>query len=48
MSGGDLEKAVVFYQVRLKERPLCLLMFGGGIKNYRELYKQLIDRIKKD
>ena len=45
MSGGDKEKAVIYYSIRLKNRPMTLLLFGSGISNYRELYKYLKNKI---
>jgi hypothetical protein len=48
MSGGDKEKAVLFYQIRLRDKPLRLLMFGSGIQNFRELYSHLLERASKD
>jgi hypothetical protein len=47
MSGGDKDKAVVFYQIRLKSKPWRLLMFGSGIKKFRELNAQLADIASK-
>jgi hypothetical protein len=44
MSGGDREKAVMFYSIKLKGKPLNLMMFGGGISNYRDLYKYLAEK----
>jgi hypothetical protein len=45
MSGGDKDKAVLFFQIRLKGKPWSLLMFGSGIQNFRELYAHLLERV---
>ena len=46
MSGGDKEKAVIYYSIRIKNKPMTLLLFGSGILNYRELYEHLKNKIQ--
>jgi len=45
MSGGDKDKATVFYSIKRKGKPLSLLMFGGGIHNYRQLSTHIEEKI---
>lgn len=39
ISGGG--KGIYYYSVKIKERPMSLFMFGGGIQGSDELYEYL-------
>ena len=39
ISGG---KGIYYYSVKIKERPMSLFMFGGGIQGSDELYEYLV------
>lgn len=45
LTGGDKDKAAVYYSIKIKDRPMSLLLFGSGICEYRELYEHLKNRI---
>ncbi len=46
MTGGDKEKAAVYYSIRIKNRPMTLLLFGSGILSYRKFYEHLKNKIQ--
>ena len=46
LTGGDKEKAAVYYSIKIKDRPMNLLLFGSGIYKYRELYEHLKHKIR--
>lgn len=45
LEGGDKDKAAVYYSIKIKNKPLTLLLFGTGIYKYRELCEHLNSKI---
>jgi hypothetical protein len=41
LSGGDKDEAAVYYSIKVKNKPLKLLLFGSGISQYRDLFERL-------
>jgi hypothetical protein len=45
MEGWNKDKATIFYAIGIKGRPLSFIIFGNTIKNFRELYGNILSKM---
>lgn len=45
LSGGNLERAAIYYSIKVKNKPMNLFLFGSGLDNFKDLYMLLNKKI---
>ncbi len=48
MAGGNKQKADMFCLIKLKKKRFNLLIFSNGIKNYKDLYFQILNSLNSN